>query len=81
MTASTLKEASWNPEADIFYFVQVIFVDPVVAADGESYERAAIEQWLLQHGAVSPATGVALDTTDLVSNYALRSTLGLWKPS
>lgn len=60
---------------------QVLLVDPVVTSDGESYERAAIEEWLLQHGAVSPVTGAALDSTDIVPNFALRSTLGLWKPS
>lgn len=52
-----------------------MFVDPVAAADGESYEKAAIEQWLSEHGAVSPTTGAALEHTDLVPNLALRSTL------
>ena len=40
-------------------------VDPVVAADGESYERAAIETWFAPHGAVSPATGAPLADANL----------------
>ncbi len=50
-------------------------MDPVVAADGESYERAAIEAWLSEHGAVSPATGMPLQHTALVPNHSLRSLL------
>lgn len=55
--------------------IQELLIDPVVAADGESYERVAIEAWLTTNGAVSPTTGLALDTCDLVPNHALRSTI------
>ena len=48
-------------------------MDPVVAADGESYERAAMEAWLADHGAVSPVTGAPLENTDLVPNHSLRN--------
>ncbi len=54
---------------------QVLLIEPVVAADGESYERSAIEAWLAERGAISPATGVPLLHTQLVPNHALRSTL------
>ncbi len=50
-------------------------VDPVVAADGESYEREAMEAWLAERGAVSPATGAPLLHTHLLPNHTLRSTL------
>ncbi len=36
-----------------------LMADPVVAADGQSYERAAIERWLADN-ATSPATGAAV---------------------
>lgn len=52
-------------------------MDPVVAADGECYERAAILTWLSQHGAISPITGLALEHTDLVPNLTLRSYIGI----
>ncbi len=53
----------------------VRLVDPVVAADGESYERSALEAWLADKGPVSPATGGPLEHTLLLPNHALRGTL------
>ncbi len=46
-------------------------MDPpaAVVADGESYERA-VEAWLQVHNTVSPATGLPLESTALVSNHA-----------
>ena len=55
--------------------VQERLVDPVVAADGESYERDAMEAWLAQKGAVSPVTGQPLPSRDLTPNYSLRNLL------
>lgn len=45
--------------------------DPVVAGDGESYERGAMEAWLEENGAVSPATGAPLPSCQLVTNLSL----------
>ena len=42
-------------------------VDPVIAADGHTYERATIQQHLLQHS-TSPVTGNALPHLRLVPN-------------
>jgi len=39
-------------------------VDPVVTADGHTYERAAIEQWLRVHD-TSPMTGQPLPSKTL----------------
>lgn len=57
------------PTNGFFFDMQEV----LVAADGESYERAAIFTWLSQHEAVSPTTGLALEHTKLVSNLALRN--------
>lgn len=46
--------------------------DPVVAADGHTYDRAAIQHWLSAHH-TSPLTGAALPHRHLTPNYALRS--------
>jgi hypothetical protein len=51
--------------------------DPVVAADGHSYERCAIEQWLEQARSaklwpLSPLTLLPLRSTRLLPNIALR---------
>lgn len=49
-------------------------LDPVVAADGHTYERAAIARWL-QTSDKSPLTGSILPHKELVPNYGLLSSL------
>ena len=46
-------------------------VDPVMAADGTTYERRAIQQWLEQHD-TSPLTGAKLDHLHLSPNILVR---------
>jgi len=48
--------------------------EPVVAADGHTYERAAIARWL-QTSDKSPLTGSILPHKELVPNYGLLSSL------
>jgi hypothetical protein len=48
--------------------------DPVVAADGHTYERSAIARWL-QTSDKSPLTGAFLPHKELVPNYMLLSSL------
>lgn len=49
-------------------------LDPVVAADGHTYERAAIARWLKESDK-SPLTGSVLPHKELVPNYGLLSSL------
>ncbi|DBB01104.1 TPA: hypothetical protein ACH3X1_000996 [Trebouxia sp. C0004] len=51
-----------------------IMTEPVIAADGHTYERAAVQDWLLHHK-MSPVTGVSLAHTRLVANVLIRSIL------
>ncbi len=53
---------------------QVVMEDPVVVG-GVAYERSAIEAWLLENGAVSPADGRPLQSAAVVPDYTLRSLL------
>lgn len=46
-------------------------MDPVTAADGHTYERAAIEGWLAGNN-TSPVTGNVLANRALVSNLVAR---------
>lgn len=46
--------------------------DPVVATDGHTYERAAIERWLTDHQ-TSPLTNAPLVSKHLVPNLRLRA--------
>ena len=46
--------------------------DPVVAADGHSYDRAAIEGWFRSGHRTSPMTGQTLQSQALIPNHRLR---------
>ena len=46
--------------------------DPVVAADGHSYDRAAIEGWFRSGHRTSPMTGQTLRSQALIPNHRLR---------
>merc|ERR1711998_224152 len=49
-------------------------LEPVVTADGHTYERAAIEAWLEQHD-TSPLTNKHLEHRQLIPNLLVRSQL------
>jgi len=54
--------------------------DPVIAPDGHSYEREAIERWiatrkLMDELPTSPKTGLVLQNEVLVPNHALRNAI------
>ena len=59
---------------------QSVMVEPVVAADGVTYERWAIEKWMAQHGAASPVTPLDLAHSHLVPNTALARLIRLRYP-
>jgi hypothetical protein len=50
-----------------------IMKDPVMAADGFSYERVAIEQWLATGTGTSPKTNELLENEKLLPNKALKA--------
>ena len=49
-----------------------VMKDPVLASDGHTYERAAIEDWLRTHD-TSPMTNARLGSKELMPNLVLRS--------
>ena len=51
--------------------------DPVVLSDGHTYERSAVERWLLRHK-TSPMTGKLLDSFDLTPNRILQAMIADW---
>lgn len=51
-----------------------VMTDPVVSADGYTYERSAIARWF-ETSRKSPVTGQALPHTDLVANHSVRTLL------
>jgi hypothetical protein len=52
--------------------------DPVVAADGFTYERAAITEWIASHS-TSPTTNQSMVSKILFPNLSLRSQIVAWK--
>ncbi|KAJ4760712.1 U-box domain-containing protein kinase family protein [Rhynchospora pubera] len=57
---------------------QKVMNDPCIAADGYTYEAEAIKGWLDSGHETSPMTNLPLTHTELISNYALRSTIQQW---
>ena len=65
-----------DPPAELACVISMeVMVDPVIAADGKSYERASIEAYWKQQGGtpISPVTREVLPTSNLVPNINLRS--------
>ena len=55
-----------------------IMNDPVVAADGHTYERKAITEWIREHG-TSPKTNQPLSPDLLFPNLAMKSQIDTYK--
>lgn len=64
------------PDEYICPITQELMKDPVIAMDGHSYERSAIENWL-EKRASSPMTNVEMQKT-LIPNINLRNTIQKW---
>ncbi|GAA0139821.1 hypothetical protein LIER_01292 [Lithospermum erythrorhizon] len=64
------------------YFICPIFQelmqDPVVAADGFTYEAEALKGWLDTGHDTSPMTNLKLTHCNLIQNHALRSAIQEW---
>ncbi|CAI5466866.1 unnamed protein product [Closterium sp. Yama58-4] len=57
---------------------QEMMVNPVLAADGHTYEKEAIESWL-ESSDRSPMTNEKLPSKDLVPNHAVRTMINDWR--
>ena len=67
-------DRSFLPNMPVCPISQEPMKDPVVAADGHTYERSAIARWLATSDK-SPLTGGVLAHKELVPNYMLLSSL------
>jgi len=56
-----------------------IMVDPVMTSDGDTYERAAIEEWFSLGNTTSPRTRRSLPNQNLISNNTLRRVIEGWR--
>lgn len=57
-----------------------VMEDPVIVADGRSYERAAIQKWL-ETSNKSPMTGATLEHKAMIPNTNLKALIQDWKDS
>ena len=60
----------------VCHAVQAALQDAVIAADGHTYERSALEQWL-QHHDTSPVTGATLPHKRLLPNMLIKQAIAL----
>ena len=70
-----LGQLSGHTSIEAVGCLQALMVEPVIAADGHTYEKAAIETWLQQH-TISPVTGDFLPHTRIVPNVLIKSAIG-----
>lgn len=60
-------------------WLQAEMENPVVAADGQTYDRASIQQWFDTGSRTSPLSGAPLSDTMLRPNYSIRSAIRDWQ--
>jgi hypothetical protein len=70
-----LRDTARLPRSIFCPITNMPMSDPVMTCDGFSYEREAILRWFGMKKKTSPSSGLALLTTDVVSNHSLRATI------
>uniref|UniRef100_A0A674EU43 WD repeat, SAM and U-box domain-containing protein 1 n=1 Tax=Salmo trutta TaxID=8032 RepID=A0A674EU43_SALTR len=66
------------PDEFLCPITREVMKDPVIAADGYSYEREAIESWISAKNRSSPMTNLPLPTTLIMPNRSLKTAIGRW---
>ncbi|XP_075649054.1 U-box domain-containing protein 35-like isoform X1 [Castanea sativa] len=75
---SACRVPSAPPNHFICPILKDVMDDPCVAADGYTYDRRAIKQWL-EGNDTSPMTNMPLPHKNLIPNYTLLSAVMEWK--
>ncbi|CAK9318260.1 unnamed protein product [Citrullus colocynthis] len=78
-SCSSLKKHSRVPAHFTCPIFQEIMKDPLIAADGFTYEADAIRGWFQSGHNTSPMTNLKLEHCDLVPNYALLNAIQEWQ--
>ncbi|KAI7808405.1 WD repeat, SAM and U-box domain-containing protein 1-like isoform X2 [Triplophysa rosa] len=77
---STLMDSD-VPDEFLCPVTRELMKDPVIAADGYSYEREALETWIRTPNHTSPMTNLPLQTNILTPNRSLKMAIQRWKAS
>ncbi|CAL5080209.1 unnamed protein product [Urochloa decumbens] len=75
---SVSEDLGGVPSYFICPILQDVMRDPLIAADGFTYEAEAIREWLDSGHQTSPMTNLELPHRDLLPNHALRSAIQEW---
>ncbi|XP_010483826.1 PREDICTED: U-box domain-containing protein 52 [Camelina sativa] len=75
---SLSRTLSGPPSHFICPLIKGVMNEPCVAADGYTYDREAIEEWLREKD-TSPVTNLPLPNKNLLANYTLYSAIMEWK--
>lgn len=75
------QNGSEAPDEFLCPITRELMKDPVIAADGYSYERESIESWIGGKNKTSPMTNLPLPTTLLTPNRSLNMAIARWKSS
>ncbi|XP_015258023.1 PREDICTED: WD repeat, SAM and U-box domain-containing protein 1-like [Cyprinodon variegatus] len=75
------QSGSEAPDEFLCPISRELMKDPVIAADGYSYERESIESWIRGKNKTSPMTNLPLKTTLLTPNRSLKMAITRWKSS
>lgn len=75
------QNGSDAPDEFLCPITRELMKDPVIAADGYSYERESIESWIRGKNKTSPMTNLFLQTTILTPNRSLKMAITRWKSS
>ncbi|XVE64244.1 hypothetical protein DITRI_Ditri07aG0085800 [Diplodiscus trichospermus] len=73
------KEPRRMPSHFVCPIFQEVMKDPLIAADGFTYEADAIRGWLQSGHDSSPMTNLKLEHCNLVPNYALHQAIQEWQ--
>lgn len=71
------EDCAKSPKLPAAFFCPItkdVMSYPVIAADGHTYERAAIQKWLREHK-TSPTTNLVLRHTHVIPNHSLKSAI------
>jgi U-box domain len=73
-----MKNVEHVSELCSLLWFQEVMQEPYIAADGFTYEKDAIRQWLRRGHNTSPMTNLALQHSNLIPNLVLRSAIREW---
>ncbi|XP_048127093.1 U-box domain-containing protein 32 isoform X5 [Rhodamnia argentea] len=78
-SSSRSKEPGKAPSHFVCPILQEVMKDPLIAADGFTYEAEAIQGWLHSGHNTSPMTNLKLEHNNLVPNHGLLHAIQEWQ--